>query len=101
MDNDTNNFWAGKEWLADDETGVAQNGHPLYDSNATQGGMYGPWQIWATWCDTTNMDNLRTADITDPTVAGSIETINTAPGHTKHMGTDDGCGEDCWYDNYA
>ena len=49
MDNDTNNFWAGKEWLADDETGVAQNGHPLYDSNATQGGMYGPWQIWATW----------------------------------------------------
>ena len=47
------------------------------------------------------MDNLRTADITDPTVAGSIETINTAPGHTKHMGTDDGCGEDCWYDNYA
>ena len=43
------------------------------------------------WSDTTAMDNLRAADITDDTVAGSLETIgaNTAAnnvrgGHSVH-----------------
>ena len=43
------------------------------------------------WSDTTTMDNLRGADITDGTVAGSIETIgsnttanNVRGGHSVH-----------------
>ena len=46
------------------------------------------------WSDTTAMDNLRAADITDDTVAGSLETIgaNTAAnnvrgGHSVHTAT--------------
>ena len=43
------------------------------------------------WSDTTAMDNLRGADITDDTVAGSLETIganttanNVRGGHSVH-----------------
>ena len=46
------------------------------------------------WSDTTAMDNLRAADITDDTVAGSLETIgtnttanNVRGGHTVHTAT--------------
>ena len=46
------------------------------------------------WSDTTAMDDLRAADITDSTVAGSLETIgtnttanNVRGGHTVHTAT--------------
>jgi len=34
------------------------------------------------WSDTTNMDNIRGADITDGTIAGSIESISANVTHT-------------------
>ena len=34
------------------------------------------------WADTTNMDNIRSADITDGTIAGSTETISGNVTHT-------------------
>ena len=55
-------------------------------------GMFNSYAaISAYWSDTTAMDNIRAADITDSTVAGSLETIgaNTAAnnvrgGHSVH-----------------
>jgi hypothetical protein len=48
----------------------------------------------AFWSDTTAMDNLRAADITATSVAGSLETIgantvatNVRGGHTVHTGS--------------
>jgi len=34
------------------------------------------------WADTTAMDNLRGADITDHTIAGSVEAISANTKHT-------------------
>jgi len=34
------------------------------------------------WADTTDMDNIRGADITDGTIAGSTETISKNVTHT-------------------
>ena len=34
------------------------------------------------WVDTTAMDNLRGADITDHTIAGSVEAISANTKHT-------------------
>mmetsp|Transcript_34488 Transcript_34488/g.68998 ORF Transcript_34488/g.68998 Transcript_34488/m.68998 type:complete len:113 (+) Transcript_34488:128-466(+) len=67
----------GKMWLADNATtgGVPMTGGV---------GMYNDYaSIHAYWADTTDMDNLRTADITDHSIAGSIEDI-TRGGSTVH-----------------
>jgi len=43
---------------------------------STKQGAYNSYTaVKASWADTTNMDNIRGADITASTVAGSIETI--------------------------
>ena len=39
------------------------------------------------WSDTTAMDNLRAADITDSSVAGSTETISSNVVHTASSST--------------
>ena len=82
----------GKGWLSDDvglslftsdadaavagsEAGMIRGGHFLVGSNQ---GMYSNFSsINAYWSDTTAMDNLRAADITDSSVAGSIEVISS------------------------
>mmetsp|Transcript_23357 Transcript_23357/g.46889 ORF Transcript_23357/g.46889 Transcript_23357/m.46889 type:complete len:107 (+) Transcript_23357:122-442(+) len=47
-------------------------------------GMYNDYAaIKAYWADTTDMDNLRGADITDHSVAGSVEDV-TRGGSTVH-----------------
>jgi len=100
-------FFGGKGWLSDDY------GYPLYtsDANAALGGtgtvnggmfllgsnqgMYSSYStINAFWSDTTAMDNLRGADITNSSIAGSTETIgyNTTAnevrgGHSVHSTT--------------
>mmetsp|Transcript_96848 Transcript_96848/g.141669 ORF Transcript_96848/g.141669 Transcript_96848/m.141669 type:complete len:135 (-) Transcript_96848:212-616(-) len=72
----------------------------LSDSNSTTSyamtgsnqGMFNDYaSVNAFWSDTTLMDNLRAADITDSTVAGSLETIgantdttNVRGGHSVH-----------------
>ena len=97
-------FFGGKGWLSDDY------GYPTYTSDATAGlggvgtlsggmfllgsnqGMYSSYStINAFWSDTTAMDNLRGADITNSSIAGSTETIgyNTQAnevrgGHSVH-----------------
>ncbi|EKX39846.1 hypothetical protein GUITHDRAFT_114096 [Guillardia theta CCMP2712] len=56
------------------------------NSGANQG-MYNNYaSINTYWADTTGMDNLRGADITDHSIAGSAETIGTSftSGHTVH-----------------
>ena len=80
---DTN---VAEAWLGDDKTGGLSN------MATSDQGMYNSYAaISAYWSDTTAMDNLRAADITSSTVAGSTETIgaNTAAtnvrgGHTVH-----------------
>jgi hypothetical protein len=104
-------MFQGKGWLSDDEgvplfsddTGAypvdgnwptVSGGHFLLGSNQ---GMFSSYSsINAFWKDTTNMDNLRGADITAHSVAGSTETIfsNTKPnnvrgGHSVHSNTDE------------
>mmetsp|Transcript_25109 Transcript_25109/g.50334 ORF Transcript_25109/g.50334 Transcript_25109/m.50334 type:complete len:110 (+) Transcript_25109:89-418(+) len=67
----------GKMFLADNQTtgGVPMTGGV---------GMFNDYaSIHAYWADTTDMDNLRTADITDHSVAGSIEDV-TRGGSTVH-----------------
>jgi len=72
---------------------VAPNENSLaYSMSSSDQGMWNSYAaISAYWSDTTAMDNLRGADITATTVAGSTETIgaNTAAnnvrgGHTVH-----------------
>mmetsp|Transcript_13280 Transcript_13280/g.27358 ORF Transcript_13280/g.27358 Transcript_13280/m.27358 type:complete len:118 (+) Transcript_13280:43-396(+) len=74
--NDTD---VAKNWLADN---VTQGGVPM-----TGGvGMFNDYaSIHAYWPDTTTMDNLRGADITDHSIAGSVEDVTG--GSTVH--TDD------------
>ena len=68
------------------------NSTTVYSMSRSDQGMFNSnAAISATWADTTAMDNLRAADITATSVAGSLETIgaNTAAtnvrgGHTVH-----------------
>jgi hypothetical protein len=81
-----------KAWLADSNSTVT------YDMGTTTQGMWSSGTgINAYWSDTTAMDNLRAADITATSVAGSLETIggnttatNVRGGHTVHIGTTEG-----------
>ena len=88
-------------WLDD------SNSTTVYSISSSDQGMFNSYvSISATWADTTAMDNLRAADITATTVAGSLETIanNTAAtnvrgGHSVHSSStsigeytiDEGC----------
>ena len=75
-----------KGWLADSNSTVS------YAMTGSDQGMFSSSSaINNYWSDTTAMDNLRAADITATSVAGSLETIgaNTAAtnvrgGHTVH-----------------
>merc|ERR1719409_553555 len=75
-----------KGWLADSNSTVT------YSMDGSDQGMFSSGSaINNYWSDTTAMDDLRAADITDSTVAGSLETIgaNTAAnnvrgGHSVH-----------------
>jgi len=66
-------------WLADSD-----NGAPGMDMTGSDQGMYNSYAaIHTYWADTTKMDNLRGADITASTIAGSIETISDNVRHTN------------------
>ena len=76
-----------ENWLADSIQGTTA----LAMTGSDQGMFNSYAAISAYWSDTTAMDNIRAADITDSTVAGSLETIgaNTAAnnvrgGHSVH-----------------
>ena len=72
---DTN---VAEAWLGDDTTGGLSN---MATSNQ---GMYNSYSaISAYWSDTTAMDDFRAADITDSTVAGSLEVIS-GKGNVDH-----------------
>jgi hypothetical protein len=58
-------------------------------------GMFGHWAVHVPWTDTTDMDNLHAADITDSSIAGALEVIagntpanNVRGGHTVHTASD-------------
>ena len=78
-----------KGYLADSNSTVT------YSMDGSDQGMFSSGSaINNYWSDTTAMDNLRAADITDSTVAGSLETIganttanNVRGGHTVHTST--------------
>jgi hypothetical protein len=77
---------ASESWLSDDNSTVA------FDATGSDQGAYNSYAaISAFWSDTTNLDNLRSGDITDSSIAGSAESIgaNTAAnivrgGHSVH-----------------
>ena len=77
-----------ENWLVDDVMSAATT----YSMTGSDQGMFNNYAaIAACWYDTTNMDNLRGADITDHSIAGSLETIglNNDPlrnnaGHSVH-----------------
>merc|ERR1712166_173080 len=81
------NLGVAKGFLADSNSTVT------YDMATSNQGMFSSGSaINNYWSDTTAMDNLRGADITSSSVAGSIEAIggNTATtnvrgGHTVHI----------------
>ena len=83
---------AGKVWLNDSE-GTTEK----YVMTGSDQGMFTSGaSINAFWADTTKMDNLRAADITATSVAGSLETIapnnsgqNVRGGHSIHMRSDE------------
>ena len=88
LQNSTNaDLGVSKNWLADSIQGLT-----TYNMATSNQGMFTSGSaINNYWSDTTAMDNLRAADITSSTVAGSTETIgaNTAAtnvrgGHTVH-----------------
>ena len=86
QDNTDARLGVAKGYLADSNSTVS------YDMTGSDQGMFNSYAaISAYWSDTTAMDNIRAADITDSTVAGSLETIgaNTAAnnvrgGHSVH-----------------
>merc|ERR1712216_1042128 len=74
------------------------------DMDGSDQGMYNGYaSTRAYWHDTTYMDNLRTADITDHSVAGSLEdpiqdntpANNVRGGHSIHTITDETFANDC------
>merc|ERR1712216_503071 len=66
---------ASKAWLSDSNNGGA------VDLTGSDQGAYSDSAINTYWSDTTNMDNLRGADITGD-IAGTIETISANVDHT-------------------
>ena len=53
------------------------------DMTGSDQGAYNSYvAVHTFWADTTNMDNIRGADITDGSVAGSTETISDNVCHT-------------------
>merc|ERR1712216_504441 len=66
---------ASKAWLTDSNNGGA------VDLTGSNQGAFGPSAINTYWSDTTNMDNLRGADITSD-VAGTVEVISGNVDHT-------------------
>jgi hypothetical protein len=85
-----------ENWLVDD----IQSAATTYSMTGSDQGMFNDYAAIATcWYDTTNMDNLRGADITDHSIAGSLETIglNNNPlrnnaGHSVHTPSGGLCG---------
>jgi hypothetical protein len=85
-------------WLADSNSTVD------YNMATSDQGMFSEGvTVNAFWSDTTAMDNLRGADITSSTVAGSLETIganttanNVRGGHSIHTSSSETTG-DCAY----
>merc|ERR1712216_343436 len=81
-----------ENWLGDDVMSAATT----YAMTGSDQGMFNSYAAISTyWTDTTNMDNLRGADITDHSVAGSIETIGanndasrTNADHAVHTASD-------------
>jgi hypothetical protein len=70
-------------WLGDD-----MNGTTVMNMTGSNQGMYNSYAAISTyWTDTTAMDNLRAADITDSSVAGSTETISGNVVHTASSST--------------
>ncbi|EKX54829.1 hypothetical protein GUITHDRAFT_99480 [Guillardia theta CCMP2712] len=78
-----------KAWLSDSNSTVS------YSMTGSNQGMFTNGSaINARWWDTTNMDNIRGADITNHSIAGTTESINnnTAAnnvrgGHSIHQNT--------------
>ena len=64
-----------------------------FSMSSSDQGMFNDYAaIHTTWADTTAMDNIRGADITDSSVAGSLEaTMGTdrTAGHTVHTPSSD------------
>ena len=90
----TNSVMAGKVWLNDsNSTTTTASGYGYSMADSRQGMFSYGSSINAFWADTTLMDNLRGADITDSTVAGSTEgrikaniaAKNVRGGHSVHM----------------
>jgi hypothetical protein len=80
-----------KSWLADSNM-TPKNGYSMTGSDQ---GMFNEYAaISAYWSDTTKMDNLRGADITDSAIAGSLEQISSDTanhargGHSVHTNSD-------------
>lgn len=70
-----------KSWLGDSNSAD-------YDMTGSDQGMFNSYAaISAYWADTTNMDNIRGADITSDTVAGSQEAIGPNVVHTASGST--------------
>ncbi len=64
--------------LADSDNGAA-----AMDMTGSDQGAYNSYaSIHTFWADTTAMDNIRGADITDGTIAGSAESISANTKHT-------------------
>eukprot|EP00960_Hanusia_phi_P049852 759825-Hanusia_phi.AAC.4 len=73
------NTYVSESWLGDSD-----NGANAMDMTGSDQGAYNNYVAVDTfWADTTNMDNIRGADITDHTVAGSTETISGNVTHTN------------------
>jgi len=56
--------------------------HVFPSTSFAQGAYNSYVGIHTYWADTTAMDNIRGADITDGTIAGSTETISDNVTHT-------------------
>ncbi|EKX44928.1 hypothetical protein GUITHDRAFT_109344 [Guillardia theta CCMP2712] len=72
------NTYVSESWLGDSDNGAAS-----MDMTGSNQGAYNNYVAINTfWEDTTNLDNIRGADITDHSVAGSTETISSHVTHT-------------------
>jgi hypothetical protein len=64
--------------LADSDNGATA----MAMTGSDQGAYNSYVSVNTYWADTTAMDNLRGADITDHTIAGSVESISANTKHT-------------------
>jgi len=86
-----NEVHTGKIWLNDSNSTTDYDTTQKFLLGSSHGMFSSSASINAFWSDTTFMDNLRGADITASTVAGSTETIgpnnpgtNVRGGHSVH-----------------